>query len=40
MVYSAEDGYPIYIKDWIIGVAKTCEIGKKFYLGGVLNYHY
>ena len=40
MVYSAEDGYPIYIKDWIIDVAKTCEIGKKFYLGGVLDYHY
>ena len=40
MIYSSENGYPIYIKDWIIGVAKTCEIGKKFYLGGVLNYHY
>ena len=40
MIYSSEDGYPIYIKDWIIGVAKTCEIGKKFYLGGVLSYHY
>ena len=40
MVYSAEDGYPTYIKDWIIGVAKTCEIGEKFYLGGVLDYHY
>ena len=39
MVYSAEDGCPIYINDWIIGVAKTCEIGKKFYLGGVLDYH-
>ena len=40
MVYSDENGYPIYIKDWIIGVAKTCEIGEKFYLGGVLDYHY
>ena len=40
MIYSSENGYPIYIKDWIIGVAKTCEIGKKFYLGGVLIYHY
>ena len=40
MIYSSENGYPIYIKDWIIGVAKTCEIGKKFYLGGVLSYHY
>ena len=40
MIYSAEDGYPIYIKDWIIGIAKACEIGEKFYLGGVLSYHY
>ena len=39
MVYSAEDGYPIYIKDWILGVARTCEIGEKFYLGAVLDYH-
>ena len=40
MIYSSEDGCLIYIKDWIIGVAKTCEIGEKFYLGDVLDYHY
>ena len=39
MVYSAEIGCLIYIKDWILGIAKICEIGKKFYLGGVLDYH-
>lgn len=40
MVYKYDDGYPIYCSDWIMYVARNCEIGDKFYLGGVLDYHF
>ena len=39
MVYSCNEGYPYFFKDWIIGVAMFDEIGTKYYLGGVLDYH-
>ena len=39
MIYSYNDGYPYFFKDWIIGVAMCDEIGTKYYLGGVLDYH-
>lgn len=40
MVYNYDDGYPIYCSKWIMNVARNCEIGEKFYLGGVLDYHF
>lgn len=40
MCYSCNDGYPYYFNHWIIEVAKLDEIGTKYYLGGVLDYHY
>ena len=40
MVYNYDDGYPIYCSEWIMNVARNYEIGEKFYLGGVLDYHF
>lgn len=40
MVYNYDDGYPIYCSEWIMDVARNFEIGEKFYLGGVLDYHF
>ena len=40
MVYNYDDGYPIYCSEWIMNVARDFEIGEKFYLGGVLDYHF
>ena len=40
MVYNYDDGYPIYCSEWIMNVARNREIGEKFYLGGVLDYHF
>lgn len=40
MIYNSDNGYADYCNDWIIGVARNCEIGEKFYLGGVLDYYY
>ena len=40
MVYNYDDGYPIYCSEWIMSVARDFEIGEKFYLGGVLDYHF
>ena len=40
MIYNSDNGYPIYCSDWIMGIARNCEIGDKFYLGGVIDYHY
>ena len=40
MVYNYDYGYPMYCKDWIIYIARNCEIGEKFYMGGVLDYHF
>ena len=40
MVYNYGNGYPIYCIDWIMGVARNGEIGDKFYMGGVLDYHF
>lgn len=39
MIYSYNEGYPNFFKDWIICVAMCDEIGTKYYLGGVLDYH-
>ena len=40
MVYNYDDGYPIYCSEWIMYVARNFEVGEKFYLGGVLDYHF
>lgn len=40
MVYEDETDYPIYCNDWIMSVARHGEIGTKFYMGGVLDYHF
>lgn len=40
MVYNYDDGYIVYCIDWIMGVARNCEMGDKFYLGGVLDYKF
>lgn len=37
MIYNCIDGYPSYLKDWILWVATVCKIGTKYYLGGILD---
>lgn len=38
MIYNRANGY-FFLKDWILFVASIDEIGKKYYLGGVIEYH-
>ena len=40
MIYSSAFDYAMYLKNWIIQIVQCEKIGTKFYLGGVLDYHY